>query len=123
MPSDEHHGSHHRQVSSRVAYNRKRTRYAVEEHNARYDKNKEQKRQCVILDLRIRHCWYLVCIPLSLIQYGYLCQCKKIETNMKFIRQLNSKVKMRCERLYRRLKIFSIQYVISYYLQNTTVAI
>lgn len=45
MPSDKHHGSHHRQVSSRVVHNSKHTHYAVEEHNARYDMNRSNSQE------------------------------------------------------------------------------
>lgn len=43
MPSDKQHGSQHRQVSSRVAYNRKHSRYAVQEHKAYHNMNPEQR--------------------------------------------------------------------------------
>lgn len=43
MPGDKHPGSHRGQVSSRVVDNRKRARYAVEEHNARCDMIEEQR--------------------------------------------------------------------------------
>lgn len=42
MLDDKHHGLHQWQVSNRVVYNGRQAHYAVEEHNVRYDTNKQE---------------------------------------------------------------------------------
>lgn len=73
MPSDKQGSSHHRQVSSRVAYNRKHAHYAVEEYNAHYDFNKEQQGNVSYLtsELDIVGVWSVIH---HFFPYGYLCQ-------------------------------------------------
>lgn len=63
MPSNKNHGSHHRRVSSCVAYNGGHAHYAVEEHNTHSDMKRNNKVRCQTWPLN----WTLLSVSMHFI--------------------------------------------------------